>query len=266
MPVTISYTKISEFLELGKTKAESEFKESYFLLSSKKEDVARVRIELKKVTDKLVELAKILEKNSIQLAVPNQKQIEELTRKIGEHKFDQIVSAMKTRNGDLYALLEEKGRLVVANYNERDTIAKLLTLAYTFSSVERAGIIAALYDGRISTGLKLTVHMELVHRFFNRLGISCVLKDDTLFPGAEGVTETPVTIYSRRVWLPTDNALKVLDINKKLQVLSAKIQVQMTQNNVDLEIQHEYLKVLKDQDVLLEYNKLEESFFAENKL
>jgi hypothetical protein len=223
-------------------------------------------VELKHVNDKLVELAKTLEMNKIQLAVPNQKQIEELTERISRHNFDQIVSAMKSREGEIYALLEEKGRLVVVNYNERDTIAKLLVLSSTFSSVERAGIIAALYDGRISTSLNLTVHMTLVHRFFNRLGIPCVLKDDTLFPGTDDACESPVTIYSRRVWLPKDNASKVLDINKKLQVLSAKIQVQMTQSQVDPEIQHEYLKVLKDQDVLLEYNTLEESLFTENKL
>ena len=118
-------------------------------------------------------------------------------------------------------------------------------------------------NGFVSKKVKLESDIDLVYRFLVRLGISVIIKEGSLVPGSGELNEVPVTFYSRRIWLPKKLAEKVVEVNNKLQELSAQLHVKSAINALDSEIQEKYLEALREQDSLLEYYKSEEKLFVE---
>lgn len=259
----VSYTKISYVIELSKTKAELDFKIAYFSLFSKITEKEAASGELESVNKKLEELNALFEKEKLSIILPNQKKIDELAKQIASYNFEQILDAMRKKQGEPYSFIFEKGRLTLNNYNERDTIAKLNILLSRLPKKDQELVSEIVQNGFVSKKVKLESDIDLVYRFLVRLGISVIIKEGSLVPGSGELNEIPVTFYSRRIWLPKKLAEKVVEVNNKLQELSAQLHVKSAINALDSEIQEKYLEALREQDSLLEYYKSEEKLFVE---
>ena len=257
----IEYPKISRWFELQKQKAEDEFKIKYYNLQSQIEELEDTKAELQAVQKKLSELEAHFEKEDFKIVITNQKRIKELQDTINGYEFNDILSAMKEKSGELYVLLQEKADLASTNYQERDTLAKLLVLALKLSPQDRNAVYKILEKGCISKKLNLGSDAPLVHRFLTRLKIAVILEGESLSPGPIERCEVPVLIHARRIWLPKETAEKVSEMEKKLKELSARMHIKIAQSELNSDLQSEYLAILQEQDKLLSYHKEEEALF-----
>jgi len=254
----INARQLARFLELKKRKAELELKKSLINAECEK--------ELESVNSGMVELSRKVQAAGIEIILPKQHKIDELGTRLKEFSADQIREALKSRSGEVYDILIERGRLVRENYENRLEIAKLCMIASRMKAEERKALADAISSGVLEGQLGLDSleegEREKLAMFMRRCGIECMVSGSSLLP-SDGTEkkEVRLEVSNRNVWVSEEVKEKLESNKKRISEISPEIQLRNAQRHIKTfndeeekvfaSLQQEYLELLKEQDELL---------------
>lgn len=209
----------------------------------------------------------------ITLTIPNQDKIADYTQKLVEYTNEEIISALSSKTGEVYDLLKQRGKYLKNNYENRENIAKLSILLAKIDKQTTESILTAVRTGTISSPISFKktdeFHKDRISLFLQRMGVKQQL-EDTAKDDESDVSEVVVEISNRKVWVSkklserlSEILKKMQDINPKLQLKNAERQIREFDDEEEKQfssMQQEYLKLLKEQDVLLK------DFYDEDKI
>lgn len=270
----ISFYDISKLIELNKEKAELQFKLLYALANTNsvsKETAVELESSIAKVSASHSFILSKLNAAGISFALPNENTINELSVQVNGFNPNDIIAAVKTKSGPTYELMGKRAVLVKKNYESRENIGKMLLLIANIGkkNKELSGkLLEAVKSGGnplLASDISLLTPKELHHlgNLFHRVGLS--------FPDHKTV-EVPIPMNHRVVWIDQKSSTDLLSNFDKIKSLSTKIQLRNAERQVKVfddneekefvELQHEYLKLLKEQDSILKSFNEEEIEFT----
>lgn len=261
--------EISLLMELNKRVAELEFKRDYLLQKGKDKGdwtVASMENEISRFSKQADELeSKITTKGTI--FYPNEKKIAELNEAMAKYGIAEISRAMEQKEGDVYALLEKRGKFLKENYGNRKEIAALVEFVNTLPSKIREEIIERTKDGKIGVLDASTLNERdraKLFKLFNRSGIRCFAEGHKLVSESKkgtGWSEAKVELEGNYVWSEATDEPKTKEFMKQLVETGKAIQVMNAERHVRqfsaeeekgfLDTQRNYLELLKKRNGML---------------
>jgi|GEM_PF-835892 len=255
----LSAREIGAYIELKKRVAEEEYKLTYIkntagdhepLIEEIEEGLQENRAKMKIIEGKL-------EARRIELVVPNQERIEEYTELISRLPKEEVNTAIKSKSGDAYIYLAERGKLIKRNIETKNEIGKINILLASASPEVTACVREALVEGEpgeaeasFGDGQGKTLIALL-----NRVGIRCKSSEGKLVKDQEDLGESRVVVNNEYFWIPkdklatfTENEKVMATVSVKLQVKNAEMQAitfNEAQQKEFQELQTKYMELLK---------------------
>jgi len=227
--------EIGAYIELKKKVAEEEYKLNYIrntagdhssLIEELEEELREDRAKMKIIEGKM-------EAKNLKLVVPNQERIEEYSELISRLPREEVHEAIKSKSGDSYIYLSERGKLIKRNMENKNEIGKLNVLLANASSEVQACVREALrkgepgeseanFDGE--SGTKII-------RLLNRVGVKCKSAEGKLLKDSEDLGENRVLVNNEYFWVPSDK----LDLFTENEKILANISVRLQVKNAEMQ-------------------------------
>lgn len=252
----ITARDIGRLIELNKKKAELEFKKTIYAEESS---------ELKSLEKNASGLMERATNAGIKLVYPNQRKLDALAKVLSGFSRDEIREAMKTKKGNAYETLKERGMIVKANYENRFEIAKLCMIAAKMGSEEKKALLDVLAAGCLAKALRIESlddnSKKKLARIMKRCGLGLAEFEKEFMPAHSDEHEVRVEISNRYIWINQktlvriqENLNKIGSVNSKIQLKNAERQIRIFSEEEETyfnSLQQEYLFLLKEQDELL---------------
>jgi hypothetical protein len=251
--------EIGAYIELRKKVAEEEYKLNYIQSSAGDHSalIEELEGELRENRSKMKVIEGKMEGRNLSLIVPNQKKIEEIGEMVARLPQEEVQQAMRSREGDVYLYLAERGKIIRRNIENKNEIGKLNILLCGAGEGQRACVAEALIKGEpgerradfSDEGGKKMV------RLLNRVGVRCSSGGGKLVRSNDDLDETRVVVNNEYFWIPkskaaefTENEKLLASVSVRLQVKNAEMQA-ITFNDAQYkefqELQSEYMEHLK---------------------
>lgn len=251
---------VVRFLELTKNRAELSFRQEI----SKNEEAEELGSRLKSVQNELSRLSEKIEKAGVQIAVPNECEIARLNESLSKCTAQDIHEAMKKRDGEVFETLASRGKLIKQNFENRENIAKLALLCAKLEKEVKEAVLQSVKRGSVGDSIPLlNTNPEIskkIAAILGRLGMHATVREGSLTSSEKG-DEIEVQLHSRKVWVSTHvveklnaNLEQMKSISSKIQLKNAVRQIKDFSEEEEKEfasMQGEYLKLLKEQDLLI---------------
>jgi len=218
------------------------------------------------------ELASNIDKAGVKFRLIEQEKISDINSKLSNFSASDQVSALTSREGEVYELLKERGMLLKKNYENRENLAKLILLVSNIVDLDlRYKLVEAIEKGSIKEGISLSSYenSKKLIRFFNRVGIPASLSEDkTLCSSPSTLKEIPFVISNKKVWVAAEAADRLSQNLSNLEKISPQLQWKNAQRQIKelteeeekefMDLQRKYLDLLKEQDeILKDFNEEE---------
>ncbi len=265
--ILITPSDIVKSIELNKQRAELDFKVKFSVQNES------LKSELKKIETQIAVIADKLIKVGLRVALPKENQLNNFNSELKKFKDSEILEALKLKQGKIYDLLLARGVIIKENFDNKHNIAKINILLSKFPVTIRTKLLEALREGKLSLDVSLDVDEKsrlLLAKLFNRLGVQVFINGKLLSGSSSGqpldknvtYTETSIVLGNKCVWVAADMADSLIELNNKIRQISTKIQLRNAERQVKIfneneeqefvQLQSEYLSLLKNQDALLE--------------
>ena len=251
--------EIGAYIELKKKVAEEEYKLNYIkntagdhstLIEEIEDDLRENRSKMKIIEGKM-------EAKRIELVVPNQILIEEYSELISRLPREEVAAAIRTKSGDTYSYLAERGKLIKRNIETKNEIGKLNVLLASATPEVNECIRDTLRSGKPSekeAQLNDAVGQKIV-TLLNRMGIRCKTSEGRLEKHSDDFNENRVVVNNEYFWIPkdkmggfTENEKLLASVSVRLQVKNAEMQAitfNEAQQKEFQELQTQYMDLLK---------------------
>lgn len=259
MEERLTAREIGAYIELRKRVAEEEYKLDYVkstagdhsqLIEEMEEGLKEERARMKVIEGKL-------EGKGLMLVVPNQKKIDDITELLSRLPEGDVQSAIKSRGGDAYVYLTERGKYIKRNIEARNEIGKLNILLAGAEEDVRICAREALINGKPggkAADFENDAGRKII-RLLNRVGVRCSYEGGKLVADEGDTGEKRVVVNNEYFWVPaqkiaqfTENEKLMSQVSVKLQVKNAEMQA-ITFNKEEQEefneLQGQYLDMLK---------------------
>ena len=251
--------EIGAYIELKKRVAEEEYKLNYIKNTAGDHSalIEDIEDELREQKAKMKIIEGKLESRRIELVVPNQERIEEYSELISRLPKDEVSSAIKTKSGDAYTYLMERGKLIKRNIESKNEIGKLNILMLNASPEVRECVKEALVKGEAweKEASFDDENGKRMLRLLNRMGIRCRYSEGKLVKDTDDLDESRVVVNNEYFWIPsgklatfTENEKLMATVSVKLQVKNAEMQAitfNEEQQKEFHELQASYMELLK---------------------
>jgi hypothetical protein len=224
---------IGTLIEIRKRIAELEYKKGYLERMGSPDGIKDIEEELAMLRER----GAVLEKKAAGMAifVPFQNKVEELGAKVAAKAPEEVDGALRSRSGELYGILNERGKVLKANLEARNEIGKLVLLVHRMNGEMKGKVIEAVKEGKVPEGIgasELGENAGKVVSALNRSGIGCRVVEDKLVSSEEPWGEEKVSLNNSYVWIPKEkvdsfrqNETEMEKVGIKLQVKNAERQV-----------------------------------------
>lgn len=255
----ITAREIGAYIELKKKVAEEEYKLNYIQNTAGDHSslIEEIEDELREERAKMKIIEGKMEAKNLKLIVPNQKRIEEYSELISRLPREEVLEAIKSKSGDSYIYLSERGKLIKRNIENKNEIGKLNVLLANASPEVQACVRETLvkggpgepeadFDGE--DGAKII-------RLLNRVGMKCKSAEGKLVKSTDDLGENRVLANNEYFWVPsnkldtfTENEKVLATVSVKLQVKNAEMQAITFNEEQQKEfqgLQGKYMELLK---------------------
>ncbi len=265
MEERLTAREIAAYIELRKRIAEDEYRLKYIRSTAGDHSrlIEEIERELKECRPKLKIIEGKMESKGIQLIVPFQERIDAISQAVNKIPADEVDKAIKSKNGEIYAWLSERGKLIRRNIEARNEIAKLNLLMASASTDVKLCVAEALRKGEPGerkANLSDDKGAKIV-KLLNRSGVHCAFAEQKLLKGANGWNESRVLVNNEYFWVPseklnafTENEKMLGEVSVKLQVKNAELQVitfNEAQQNEFKALQTQYMEFLRTRKELI---------------
>ena len=258
----LNVADIVTFLELNKTRAELSFK---LAVGVDEEEKVQIRKNLETTQSKISKIYNLIDKAGVTIAIPCESAIAQLNDALSAHSPQEILEAMKKKEGELFCTLSKRGEYSKRNFANRENIAKLSIFIAGFSKEVRDAIVSCVRAGKIENNIPLMNVDEAGKKkllaFLGRVGINAAIEDNMVVASTDSNYEVEVDLANKKVWIPAGsceqlnlNINNMKQISSKIQLKNAVRQIKEFSEEEEKEfaaMQDAYLKLLKEQDLLL---------------
>lgn len=233
--------EICYLMELRKKLAELEFKKGYFIHKGMQNEDAQIILFCKEIAE-ISKQALLLENKIIEnggvIFFPNEVEISILNDRIAQVESADIYDAMKTKHGDIYALLEKRGKFLKNNFENRHEIATLVQFVNSLPSKIRDDLIGMVKKGCIN---EIDVSMleeqarTKLFKLLNRSSIVCFLEGYKLLSESEnGITwnEKKVDLNGSGIWIDPEKEEEIKKFSEELSQTAVAIQITNAERQV----------------------------------
>lgn len=262
------WRECARLIEFKKMKAENDYKLGYMERAGADEDMKEiVRIENETLENEIKNIEKKLGEAGYVFFVPMEAELERLGEKLKKFREEEIDKAIKTKTGEAWNILSARGGVIKRNVEFKEEIGKLIDDVNRLKKKEK--IIEIIRNGGIkeevrTDGEKSQIVAKIAKRM-GRLGMNVVFRNKKLIKGEPDEDEVMVRINNGVVWVPEREAENILINEKKLEVVSVKIQVKNAERQIkkfseeeekEFEgLQKEYLELLKKREAYVKKYK-----------
>ena len=265
MEERLTAREIAAYIELRKRIAEDEYRLKYIRSTAGDHSrlIEEIERELKECRPKLKIIEGKMESKGMQLTVPFQEKIEAISQAVNKIPAEEVDNAIKTKSGEIYAWLSERGKMIRRNIEARNEIAKLNLIMASASAEVKLCIGEALRKGEPgerSANLSDENGGKII-RLLNRSGVRCIYAEEKLVKAGDGWNESRVLVNNEYFWVPseklntfTENEKLLAEVSVKLQVKNAELQVitfNEVQQNEFKALQTQYLDHLRARKELI---------------
>ncbi len=269
--------EVIQLIELNKKKAELDFRYAILSKKSQNENAHDLEEELRSIQNKITAIQEKCAKEKISMVMPSEEQIERLNEKLKRVADTDILDALQTKNGGIYQLLTERGKVIKNNFEKRTDIAKMLLLLSGFPEEIRPTLYEVLKKGKIDSNIPYTENeskKKLLMKLFWRIGIEAYVNDQGFTnQKTEEKREQEVLVQlqnNKHVWVTKPKQTVLCEVEEKLKAISTKIQLKNAERQIKVfdedeerefsQIQNEYLRLLKNRDEVLD------EFYSEERI
>ncbi len=269
---------VVELIELNRKRLELELKKSY--LEQKEDETAeQASLSLDETNKSISELSANIDKAGIRFRLLEQEKISDINGKLSTFSPSDQVSALTSKEGEVYDLLKERGLVLKKNFENRENVAKLLMLVSQVTDPKmRSGLTDAIERGSITEAIDVSgcdhSLLDKIVLLLNRVGVSASSSESEegkmITSSPSEMKEIPFVISNKKVWVAaeaadrlTQNLEKLEKVHPQLQWKNAQRQIKDLSEDEEKEfkdLQHKYLNLLKEQDEILK------EFIEEEKL
>jgi len=221
--------EIGAYIELKKKVAEEEYKLNYIMNTAGDHSslIDELEGELREERAKMKIIEGKMEAKNLKMVVPNQERIEEYSELISRLPREEVHEAIKSKSGDSYIYLSERGKLIKRNMENKNEIGKLNVLIADASPEVRACVTEALKKGKPGDseanfdgedGTKII-------RLLNRVGVKCRTDEGKLVKNTDDLGENRVLVNNEYFWVPSDKLDMFTENEKVLATVSVRLQV-----------------------------------------
>jgi predicted DNA-binding protein len=246
--IVVTSADLSEHAMLLRKKTETAFRISFLLRKGSAEDEAHVQSLKKQLVDvegMLKPIQEKIERVDILTVIPNRKEIDEITSRIEQYSKEQLDEAMRSRSGEIYELLKKRAVYTKANYENKETVARLTILlnklARSQSQILKNVIEASVEEDVDLSSVDEAQRQDLVS-MLGRIGKVAYVVDKRLTLDKKKVdgieylswpTEIKKTICAKgeaakTLWVPRGREERWEENEKELSDISRRIQVMIT--------------------------------------
>jgi hypothetical protein len=258
--MSVNARELGRLIELNKERAELEFHKSILGVECE--------AELKSLNSSIAEIEGKARKADVDLVIPQAKKVDDLSRRLEDFSSDQITEALKSRSGEAYEILRERGAIAKKNHENRLEIGKLSLLLARAPNEVKEKIKEAVLTGAANGSLPLDSLDEGARRKLIRFMRRCGIETDV--PPEPEEKEVRIELRSRSVWVNESEKEKLEGNMRRMEEITPSIHLKNAQRHVKVfsedeeqefaSLQREYLDLLKEQDELLrEFNEEEKS-------
>ncbi len=244
---------IAEWLVLKKKLAEINFKNEYLKLKNEK------TMDTKEIINKIEELENEI---GYEIVLPYEEKINELDKKIKEFSIKDQIEAIKTKKGQLYELIKEKGNLIKKNLENKDEIEELNKIIHSLTILEiKKELINQIKKGEIDINLEELniIKIQEIFNALNKAGIKCKINGKNLGKEGKDFEEEKIVIKNKTFWLEKEKANEVKRVLEEYEKISVKIQLKNVERQVKEEendeefekLQKEFLEISKKRDEII---------------
>lgn len=264
-------SEISHLIELNKRKAELEFKKGYLLRKGRSMGdaaIASLEHEIAEMGKQALELESRIMVRETVIFYPHEKEIAALSSEIAKFMPEEIDRAMENREGEAYGLLEERGKFIKGNFENRKEIAALIEFVNSLPSRIRDETIERVMTGEVGELDASTLNeksREKLFRLLNRSGIRCMMESYKIVTESRKGSfwdERMVELNGARVWVSPENEEKARKLGAELAETSRAIQVMNAEREIRKfsaeeqknfgSMQKRYLEMIRRRDALIE--------------
>lgn len=221
-------------------------------------ELQAVETEARKISD-LAAAARV------DILIPDEKELKKLAEELKAFSGEQLRDAMKSRSGEAYEVLRERGEIVKRNNSNRFEIAKLSIAAAAIPEDGRKALADAIRSGRVDEALEPGVDEKTaadIAKFMRRCGIRCSPSGTAIECGEEnGGLEVCLEICNKPVWINGNmkgklegTLQKIAELNPRIQLKNAERQIKRFNDEEErdfVSLQRNYLELIKERDELL---------------
>ncbi|MDD2655884.1 MAG: hypothetical protein PHQ80_04425 [Candidatus ainarchaeum sp.] len=228
----VSPRDIGGLIELRKKVAELKYRRGYALRKGEQDAAKETSDEISGLESKMASLVKKTE--GIDAYVPFQARIEELGAEIGKRKEDEVDAALRAKGGDLYKLLEERGKLLRANVEARNEIGKIVLIGMTVAPETRATLAEAVKVGKAPEmeAAAFGPNAGKLVAALNRAGLSCKVADGKIMPSGEKWGEEKVALNNGHVWIPKQSLDRFVENETEIEKVGVRLQIKNAEKQV----------------------------------
>lgn len=206
--------------------------------------------------------AKIIPPIEREIIYPNQYLIDELSEKISQFDPQKIIESLKEKNGELYELLEKRGKIIKRNFENKRDVAKLNILLSKAAKEEKIMLAEALKKGVVEETVPASsIDANEFAKLANRCGILCSVLENSICNEAPTKKEKTIIIDNKKIWIAEEHVDQVEIKIKRIEELRNTLQVEYAKRHVLVyneedeirynSMQLEYLGLIKEKDEIL---------------
>ncbi len=207
--------------------------------------------ELEEVKAQLADL----EKSVGPLVLPFSHKFDELNKRIGAFPKSEVIRALREKQGELYNLLLERGKLVKLYTSRAFEIGLLQEYLRAFPNPNLAECVR---KGKLE-GMQVE-KAEWLARVLNRLGLFCKLSEGQLVPAESNEFEDEVEWNGELFWAKKGYGEKLREVLQELEEVKRRIQLLNAESQISefneqeekefRDLQAKYLQLLKNREEL----------------
>ena len=221
--------EIGAYIELKKKVAEEEYKLNYIMNTAGDHSslIEELEDELREDRAKMKIIEGKMEAKNLKMVVPNQERIEEYSELISRLPREEVHEAIKSKSGDSYIYLSERGKLIKRNMENKNEIGKLNVLIADASPDVRACVREALMNGepgKSEANFDGENETKII-RLLNRVGVKCRMDEGKLVKNTDDLGENRVLVNNEYFWVPSDKLNMFTENEKVLATVSVRLQV-----------------------------------------
>ena len=262
--ITISSKDVLDYFIMSRRRNELEFKKNFLKVKGAKQSdphIAVLETTIMNTDEAIKPLEEKMTMAGLKPITLYGTKIDKLNEKIHEYSIEEIMNAAKSKNGELYNNMKNRGEMAKKNFEYKEELSALTVILTTAGPVEAKEITEIVEGDKDEITMNLTPELKnKVQPLMERLGYKIENQGEYTIIKKEETNLQSKWVGNEKVWVEPEKLEdfeqneEILDlVMKRLQFYTAKSQINEVNDEEQIkfkELQEEYAqRMMKREDL-----------------